>query len=218
MKILFFGDSITDMNRNRANPTSDNVFSYGSGYPIFIASELYKNNPNAYEIINRGISGNRIVDLYARIKYDVWNEKPDVLSILIGVNDVWHEVCSNNGVDIERFERIYRMLIEDTLKVLPNVKIILCEPFVLKGSATEDTVDIPNKYSRFLEVYDYAKVVKKIAKDFNLPFVSLQDEFNSKAKKHGVKPFLYDGVHPMIAGAKLICDEWLKVFNEQCMQ
>ena len=214
MKILFFGDSITDMNRNRANPTSDNVFSYGSGYPIFIASELYKNNPNDYEIINRGISGNRIVDLYARVKSDVWDENPDVLSILIGINDVWHEVCGNNGVDLERFEKVYRMLIEDTLKVLPNVKIILCEPFVLKGSATENTEEIPNKYNKFLEVYEYAKVVKKIAQDFNLSFVALQDEFNKKSQKYGVEPYLFDGVHPMIAGAKLIADEWLKVFNQ----
>jgi len=214
MKILFLGDSITDMNRDRINPKSDNVFSYGSGYPIFIAGELYKNNPSAYEIINRGISGNRIVDLYARIKSDVWNETPDVLSILIGVNDVWHEVCSNNGVDIERFEKVYKMLIKDTLKVLPNVKIILCEPFVLKGSATQDTEDIPDKYNRFLEVYEYAKVVKKLATDFNLPFVSLQEKFNEQAKKYGAEPYLYDGVHPMIAGAKLIAEEWLKVFND----
>ena len=214
MKILFFGDSITDMGRNRDNPNSDNVFAYGCGYPIFVASELYKKDPVNYEIVNRGISGNRVVDLYARIKSDVWNEKPDVLSILIGVNDVWHEVCGKNGVEIDRFDRVYRMLIQDTLKVLPNLKIILCEPFVLKGTATQDTEEIPDKYNQFLQVYEYAKVVKKIAADFNLPFVSLQDKFNSKAQKYGVTPFLYDGVHPMIAGAKLICDEWLKVFNQ----
>ena len=105
--------------------------------------------------------------------------------------------------------------IEDTLKVLPNLKIILCEPFVLKGSATQDTEDIPDKYNKFLEVYEYAKVVKELAKEFNLPFVSLQDKFNEKAQKHGVEPYLYDGVHPMIAGAKLIADEWLKVFNDK---
>ena len=79
-----------------------------------------------------------MVDLYARIKKDVWNLKPDVLSILIGVNDVWHEIGSRNGVEIDRFERVYRTLIKETLERLPDCKIMLLEPFVLKGAATEE--------------------------------------------------------------------------------
>lgn len=215
MKILFFGDSITDMSRNREQNKPTDIFSYGSGYPIFVAGDLYKADPHKYEIINRGIGGNRIVDLYARIKTDVWNLSPDVLSILVGVNDIWHEINWQNGVDIERFEKIYRNLIEDTLKVLPNLKIILCEPFVLKGSATENTDEIPDKYECFLAIYEYAKVVKKLAKEYNLYFLPLQEKFNEKAEKYGVEPYLYDGVHPMIAGATLIADEWLQLFKEK---
>ena len=124
MKILFLGDSITDMCRNRGALTSGEIYSYGSGYPIFVASDLYKKDPNKYEVLNRGISGNRIVDLYARVKLDVWNLQPDVLSILIGINDIWHEVSYKNGVDIVRFEKVYRALIEDTKKALPNVQIM----------------------------------------------------------------------------------------------
>jgi lysophospholipase L1-like esterase len=126
MKILFYGDSITDAQRDRS--VDHYLSSYGFGYPSFVAGELLSKNPEQYEIINRGISGNRIVDLYARIKADVWNLQPDVLSILVGVNDVWHEINYNNGVELERFDKIYRMMLDDTLKVLPNVKIILCEP------------------------------------------------------------------------------------------
>ena len=215
MRIVFFGDSITDMGRNREHNKTTDIWSYGSGYPIFVASDLYKIDPNKYEVINRGISGNRIVDLYARIKSDVWNLQPDVLSILIGVNDVWHEINWKNGVEIERFEKTYRNLIEDTLKALPNIKVVLCEPFVLKGKATENTEDIPDKYERFLAVYEYAKVVKKLAKEYNLYFLPLQEKFVERAEIYGVEPFLYDGVHPMIAGATLIADEWLKLFKNK---
>ena len=206
MRILFFGDSITDMSRNREADFAFN--SYGYGYPLFVAGELHFYAPQQYEIINRGIGGHRIVDLYARVKKDVWNLKPDVLSVLIGVNDVWHELYGENGVDIRRFDKMYRMLIEDTKKELPDLKIIICEPFILKESATEE------KYEEFLQVKEYAKVVKKIAEDYNLPFLPLQDKFDEVTEKYGVKYYLPDGVHPSVAGAKLIANEWLQLFEK----
>ena len=203
MKILFFGDSITDMGRNRE---SDCVFC-GNGYVFYAAGDIKREDPSV-EIINRGISGNRIVDIYARIKSDVWNHKPDILSILIGVNDVWHEVAAQNGVELERFVKIYDMLISDTLKALPDVKIILCEPFVLKGEATE------LNYDRFLEVKDYAKAIKSLAEKYSLKFLPLQEAFDKASQKTCVEDYLYDGVHPNIAGARLIADEWMKLFKE----
>ncbi len=206
MKILFFGDSITDMARSR--DTDGQAFGYGVGYVNGVASALKYENPEKYEIINRGISGNRVVDLYARIKADVWNYQPDVVSILIGINDVWHEIYGGNGVELNRFERVYRMLIEDTREQLPNVKFILCEPFVLKGSATEEN------YDEFCEVKKYASVVKKLADEYNIPFVVLQEKFDEVAEKHGAEHYLYDGVHPDLAGGKLIAEEWLKVFRK----
>lgn len=206
MKILFYGDSITDMNRSRT--VDKEAYGYGVGYVQHLAGELIYKDANKYEIIDRGISGNRIVDLYARIKADVWNHNPDVLSILIGINDVWHEIEHSNGVELDRFDRIYHMLIDDTLKVLPNLKIMLLEPFVLEGTRTKEKMD------QFSAVYDYAKVVKKIAEDYNLVFVPLQEAFNSKAKESSPVHFLYDGVHPDAAGARLIANEWLKGFSK----
>lgn len=205
MKIVFFGDSLTEM--GRSYNVDGQAFGYGVGFVNSVSCALKYENPEKYEIINRGISGNRIVDLYARIKADVWNHNPDIISILVGVNDVWHEVSHQNGVDIERFEKVYRMLIEDTRKRLPNVKFILCEPFVLKGIATEE------RYEEFLEVKKYAAVVEKLANEYGIPFVALQDKFDEAAKKHGAVHYLYDGVHPDIAGGKLIADEWLSVFK-----
>lgn len=208
MKIVFYGDSITDMGRSKETP-EHKAFGYGVGYPNFIAGDLLCENPETYEIVNRGIGGNRIVDLYARIKADVWNHNPDVLSVLIGVNDVWHEINHNNGVDIVRWEKVYRMLIEDTLERFPKLKIVICEPFVLKGTATEEN------FKRFLEVKDYAKVAKKLAMEYGLYFISLQAKFDEAERAHGAAHYLYDGVHPSSAGAKLIANEWLKLFYEK---
>lgn len=206
MKIVLFGDSITDMGRDR---TSDmGAFSFGHGYSNIIASQLLKSNPLRYEIYNRGISGDRIVDLYARIKRDVWNVQPNVLSILIGVNDVWHDLGENpNGVDIVRYEKVYRTIIEETKERLPDVKFILCEPFVLKGAATEE------QYADFLKVKDYAKVVKRLAEEYSLYFLPLQKILDEAAEKFGADKFLYDGVHPSLAGAGLIADAWLNLFR-----
>ncbi|MBR2376331.1 MAG: SGNH/GDSL hydrolase family protein [Clostridia bacterium] len=205
MKILFFGDSITDAGWVR---NGEGAYVYGFGYVREIAGELLDRNPEKYQIINSGVCGNRIVDLYSRIKLNVWEKHPDVLTILVGVNDIWHEVLSQNGVDILRFEKIYDMLIEDTKKVLPNTKIILLEPFVLPGYATKEHFDEFNK------VRDYAKVVEKLAKKWGAYFVPLQAEFDKASKKHPASCYLYDGVHPDVAGAKLIAKEWLKCFDE----
>lgn len=208
MKIVMFGDSITDMgHRGEAG----NIHSYGDGYPFVVFSKLCERDPLKHQVINKGISGDRTVDLYARIKQDVWNLEPDVLSILIGVNDVWHELGEGRcGVDIERFERVYRMIIEDTLKKLPNIKIMLMEPFILHGYAVDSL-----GYDSFAQVFDYAKVVKALAEKYGLVFVPLQERFNEMAKLHGEECYLSDGVHPHVAGATLIANEWLKAFTQK---
>lgn len=205
-KILFFGDSITDAGRCRDSDSTNSAM--GTGYVFNIAGDLKREDPSI-QILNRGISGNRIVDLYARIKMDVWNLNPDVLSILIGVNDVWHEVSSQNGVELDRFVKIYDMLISDTLKVLPNVKIILCEPFVLKGISTEP------EYDKFLVVKEYAKAVKMLAEKYSLDFLPLQKVLDDAAEKTCVADYVPDGVHPSIAGARIIADEWVKLYNKK---
>lgn len=212
MKILFLGDSITDAGRNK--DVNGHLYGYGYGFVRIIADRLLGKTPGKHEIINRGIDGNRSVDLYARIKNDVWNLCPDLISILVGVNDIWHEIDSKNGVALSRFEKVYRMMIEDTIEALPNVKIILCEPFLLKGKATENTVEQPDRYERFCEIYEYAKVVKKLAEEYSLPFLPLQKPLVSATENSKVEYYLHDGVHPQVSGARLIADEWLKLFTE----
>ena len=204
MKILFYGDSITDAGRSYDVQLPNQQL--GRGYVSYAATRLFDEDLAAYDIYNRGVSGNRIVDLYARIKANCWNLEPDVLSILIGVNDVWHEVASQNGVELDRFENIYRLMLRETKERLPETKIMLCEPFVLLGSATEAA------YDRFLEVKKYAEVVRKLADEFSATFVPLQAAFDDAGAKYGNAEILSDGVHPTLKGAVVLGNEWLKAF------
>jgi lysophospholipase L1-like esterase len=134
------------------------------------------------------------------------------MSILIGVNDacVWA-----NGVDCEKFEKIYSMLIEEIKAELPNIKIMILEPFCLKGHNTDDTDEIPNKWEMFKsEVEKRAKAAKNIAEKYNLKFVPLQHKFDEVVKFAEEKYWLGDGVHPTPMGHELIKNEWLKAFDD----
>ena len=207
LKIVFFGDSITDARRNRELDDPLKHTLYGSGFVFLVASQLFSEDPRGYEILNRGIAGNRLPQMYARIQLDVWNEMPDVLNILIGVNDIPHD-NNPNPTDLERWTRMYCTLIEETKERCPDIKIIICEPFTLLGSATSSIWEQRNFFVR-----QYAARAKEIAEKYGLPFVSLQDKFDEKATGYGTEPYLFDGIHPNIAGAKLIAEEWLKTFR-----
>ncbi len=204
--ILFQGDSITDCGRGEG---------LGTGYALLVTSELGCENPGAYQFLNRGISGNRITDVYARIKSDIINLKPDYMSILIGVNDVWHEFARNNGVDADKFEKIYCMLIEEIKTALPDIKIMILAPFCLRATATDNTEECPNKWEGFRTgVEERARRAKAVAEKYNLPFVTLQDKFDAAAKTAENTYWLYDGVHPTAMGHQIIKNEWLKAFRE----
>lgn len=202
--ILFQGDSITDVNRSR-----EDDINTGWGYPTRVIGELGVRCPNEYKFYNRGISGNRVVDIYSRIKVDIINLKPDVMSILIGVNDVWHEFSNNNGVDAEKYFKVYSMLIEEVKEALPDIKIMILEPFLLKGTATEANWDIFRA-----EVEKRAKKAKLVADKFDLPFVPLMNIFDEAAKNTPTNCWLFDGVHPTSAGHELIKREWIKTFDK----
>ena len=208
--ILFQGDSITDCGRSR-----DDNAQVGTGYALLVKAQLGFENPNQYQFYNRGISGNRIVDVYARIKADIINLKPDCMSLLIGVNDVWHEIMYNNGVDEEKFEKIYSMLIEEIKEALPELKIMILEPFCLKGVATDNTETQPDKWERFdSEVKKRAAKAKLIAEKYGLVFVELQNKFDELTQQAEETYWLRDGVHPTPMGHEMIKREWIKAFEE----
>lgn len=207
IRYLFQGDSITDAGRVDIDEGVGSCL-FGYGYPILLASEYLKNRKGEIEFINKGVSGNRIVDLYARIKDDIINFKPDVMSILIGVNDVWHELSVQNGVEAKKFELIYSMLIEEVKEALPDIKIIILEPFVLKGSGSE------MYYEAFRdEVKKRSEAAQRVAEKYGLYFVPLQAEFDKASADGDTAYWTTDGVHPTAAGHQLIKDELDKVVS-----
>ena len=212
-RVLFQGDSITDVGRSRED--NSNI---GRGYPHLVKAALNFTKPEKYDFINRGISGNRIVDLYARIKSDIINLAPDFMSILIGVNDVAHEFYRHNGVDDTRFEKIYGMLIEEVREALPDIKILIMEPFVLPASATADKLPEGSYEEYRAEVEKRATVAKRIAEIYGLTFLPLQKLFDDNAAKTYPEYWLVDGVHPTEAGHALIAERWgmafAKMMNE----
>ena len=204
-RILFQGDSITDAGRNR-----DDFYGLGAGYPKFVAGQLAFEEPGAYEVLNRGISGNRIVDVYARIKKDIINLAPDYMSLLIGVNDVWHELGGQNGVDAEKFERIYDMLICEIKEALPDLKIMILSPYVIKGTATEEKWDAFRS-----EVELRCAAAKRIAEKHGFPYVDLLKAFDDATARGENSVWSTDGVHPVAGGIELIKRAWLDCFKNE---
>lgn len=208
--ILFQGDSITDVGRNRER--NDML---GWGYPRLVEAQLGFDCPGTYNFQNRGIGGNRILDLYARIVKDILNIAPDYLSILIGVNDIWHGLDDANGTGIQRFEKVYDMLLTELQEELPDTKIMIMEPFVLRGPATDNREDQPDRWELFSSgVYQVAAIVKGLTEKHGVKFIPLQKKFNEAEKLAPATYWLFDGVHPSAKGHELIKRQWLKAFNE----
>lgn len=200
--ILFQGDSITDTGRNRETAQTPNLRStLGSGYAWMAGSQLLVDHPKQdLKIYNRGISGNKVPDLAARWDEDCLNLKPDLLSILIGVNDYWHRRTGRYDGTLEIYETGYRELLERTLKALPHVKLVLCEPFALKCGKVDD--------SWFPDLDGYRAVAKKMSEEFKTVFVPFQDLFDRAVAYADPAEWAADGVHPSPSGAALMAHEW----------
>jgi len=200
--LLFQGDSITDCGRTTCGGAGYPVNLWGPGYPGLIASELMGDQPCQWNIINRGISGNRVPDLYARWKIDCINLNPDILSILLGVNDTLHEMQNRNGVEVPRFDKIYRSLLDWCREKNPDIKFILMEPFLYPFSETDP---------KWLEeIRGRQEVVRKIAADYHAALVPLQQVFDDALKLAPKEYWFVDGIHPQPAGHRLIVKAWFK--------
>jgi lysophospholipase L1-like esterase len=203
--ILFQGDSITDAGRNReAEQKANDQQMLGRGYPLFTAANiLAKYAERDLQIYNRGISGNKVFQLAERWDKDCIDLKPDVLSILIGVNDYWHKVQGGYAGTLEIYITDYRALIARTLKALPQVKIVICEPFLIHGgSALNDTWEP--------EFKAYRQAAKTVADEFKATFIPFQSVYNEALKKAPAAYWGPDGVHPSLAGAQLMAQAWMK--------
>jgi lysophospholipase L1-like esterase len=207
--ILFQGDSITDAGRSRdKEKMSNNQPGLGNGYAWLAAAELLVGRvDDGLKIFNRGVSGNKVFQLAERWQADCLDLKPDVLSILIGVNDIWHTLEPKLGYKgtVDIYERDYHSLIERTKKALPKVKLVICEPFVLRCGAVKD--------NWFPEFDRYRAAAKLVAEKHRGTFVPFQTMFDEAVKYAPAEHWAGDGVHPSPAGAALMAHFWVKAVS-----
>lgn len=201
-RILFIGDSITDCGREY-NDSKD----LGNGYPLLVAKRLSTQFPTIeFDVLNKGINGNKIADLRARFDTDCLALEPDIVSILIGINDTWHNVNDPTTFATEQsmamFEKDYRYLIEKLLE--KGIKqVVLMEPFVLPEPLDRQTwrKDLDPKI----------QIIRRLAEEYHLAFVPLDGKLNALGITRGFSKYTgEDGVHPTLAGHEIIAQSWLE--------
>lgn len=195
MKIVFIGDSITECHRDKADPKS-----LGDGY----VSILYDKLKNLYEdisfeFLNRGISHDRVADVQARVQKDVADEKPDIVVLLIGVNDVIRKYDSGAELDFDKVAAAY----EDTLKQIKacGAKLIAVEPFLL---------NVPSKRRLRGDFDKLVKIISTAAGQTADAYVPLDEMFAGVSQSVGVAAYSEDGVHPTHRASRLIADNIIK--------
>ncbi len=215
-KILFQGDSITDYQREREEEMDfeslhdNNVFppirALGTGYVLLAAAQIQAEYPKQnLQIINRGIDGNRIADLLDRWDKDCLKLKPDYISILIGINDVYWPLVSNEDINVAKFYQIYKEILVWTQKELPQSLIILGQPFLFPGSLVED-------YDIWLpKVQEIQMAIASLAQEHSLMLIPYQSIFDNAVSKTKADYWIYDGIHPSNAGNYLMAKSWLEM-------
>jgi len=202
--ILFQGDSITDGNRGR---NADPNHIMGHGYQFSVASRWGADYPEKELLFyNRAISGNKVIDLAARWQGDTLDLKPNILSILVGVNDSTSVIYDwKPVVPVEKYEEVYRQLLDQTKAALPEVILVLCEPFVLPVAHVKKDWD---KYQA--DITKRQAIVRKFAQEYDAVFVPFQEVFNKACQKAPAAYWIWDGVHPTVAGHELMAREWIR--------
>ncbi len=193
-RILFQGDSITDGNRGRS---ADPNHILGHGYVFIIAAKYGAAFPDLkLDFVNRGVSGNTVLDLEKRWEKDTLDLKPDVLSILIGVND------SGRRIPLTQYEEVYDKLITKAKAANPKIKLVLCAPFVKPtGTVNED-------------IRKRQEIVARLAKQHGAALVQFQPVFDEAVKRAPADYWIWDNVHPTYRGHQLMADEWERVVRE----
>lgn len=195
-RVLFQGDSITDTHRDRVADT------LGTGYAYIVASLFSSLYPEKkVHFVNRGISGNQIHDLEARWDEDCLDLKPDVLSIMIGINDCWRRYSRNLHTTTESFRDSYQRLLTRTRENLKDTKLILLGPFVVPA--------LPGQEAWREDLDPKIQVVRDLAREFGAVYVPLDGLFGAACARREPAYWAPDGVHPSPAGHGLIARAWL---------
>lgn len=205
--VLFQGDSITDAGRNREDNGFNTAKVLGTGYAMLAAADLLAEYPSLnLKVYNRGISGNKVYQLAERWEKDCLELKPDVLSILIGVNDFWHKLNGNYSGTIDIYINDFVALLKRTRKSFPNVKLIIGEPFAVPGIKAVDAKWYP-------EFYEYQVAAREIAAQFGAALIPYQKIYDEAQKQAPGVYWTGDGVHPTLAGAQLMAEAWTETIK-----
>lgn len=201
--ILFQGNSITDAGRNRLQSEPNAAPALGDGYAGMIAAALAGKIPAPHlQIYNRAVSGDRLVDLIHRWERDTFPLLPDVLSILIGVNDLLQELLSRGRMDLGRYEEQYQDLLSMTTERLPYTRLVLCAPFLFTGEG------IPPEWQD--EIKNQQEIVAGLAKNWGVIYVPFHQALSRAGEKYPRQRLLPDGVHPSPQGHQILADCWLE--------
>ena len=203
--ILFQGDSITDGGRQRTGSDYNHIM--GQDYGYILAAEIGSQSPEReLEFVNRGISGNRVPDLEKRWQTDAIALHPQLLSILIGVNDFTSSAMT--GLTAEQFEAGYDALLAETVAALPDTKIVLCEPFLMPVAKQKE-----GYAAAMVEFKKRQAVVDRLGAKYHLPVVHFQKALDAALAKAPAEHWSWDGIHPTYAGHGLMAQEWLKTVD-----
>ena len=199
--LLFQGDSITNAGRDHKNREPNSAAALGKGYAFMAASQLMLDHgEQAFKIYNRGVSGHKVFQLAKRWQKDCLDLKPNVVSILIGVNDIWHRLMGRYDGSVETYRQDYLALAERTKQALPEVKLVICQPFTLKVGAVDD--------SWFPLFDEYKAAAREVADKFGDAWVPFDTLLNQAAKIAPAKTWVRDGVHPSPHGTALMANAW----------
>lgn len=197
-RILFQGDSITDGGRGR---NEDKNHILGHGYAFIIAARYGAAFPELdLTFLNRGCSGDVVENLAERWQQDTIELKPDILSILVGVND------NARQVPLDTFAQAYGKLLADTVAANVNVRLVLGEPFTLPVGNWQD--------DWFTVMTQRQEIVACLAEKYHAALVRYQTIFDTACAKAEPAYWIHDGVHPTCAGHQLMAEEWVRVVRE----
>lgn len=213
MKILFQGDSVTDAGRERGILVPNR--GLGSGYVNLIASRLSCDNPGM-KVYNRGVSGNRIADAYARWIEDTLNIEFDILSILLGINDTGFGLRMNIGSKPGRFEFIYDCMLYEVKEKNPDCTIVLIQPFIFKMKDESNNCDIFNDWDIWSsEIGERGEIVKNLSKKYGARYLPMSDIFcRAQAEIAPAEHWSSDCIHPTLAGHELIARSWIDLMKD----
>lgn len=213
-RILFQGDSLTDGNRCKLKEQAwDGNHQMGHSYAYIVNGILGSRYPEKnLEFVNRGVSGNRIVDIYARMEPDIIELKPDVLSIMVGINDIPSDWNGVRGTSPEKYEMIYRQLLKETKAALPKVHLILCEPVIFPVCKQSRDYALCEQ-----AVCSFGQVVRRLAEEFSAELLLLQEEFENRYQMREPEYWSWDGIHPTENGHGVIAVKWMELFEQKLL-